>query len=230
MKHSAAGLFLVISSVIAISGCAGTWVTQPIESYKPAEAVPPASACQSCHPEQLETWKNTRHAEMERMAKIPVKELHECGACHGNLAAHIANPGNKPTSIAKMSKTEQNTLCGKCHYSQQLFGNRAINPHDRHSLFAGVAFEGQPKQIGCLDCHSGHKGKSSMLVRIKAHICYECHTSAIVTMGVFQPVNYLTNGYMCQGCHTVHGGSTSERWGRMAVGFCVVCHFVGVSL
>jgi predicted CXXCH cytochrome family protein len=70
-----------------------------------------------------------------------------------------------------------------------------------------------------------------MLVRIKAHICYECHTSAMVTMGIlFQVPNWLTNGYMCQACHTVHGGSDSERWGRMGVGFCVVCHFVGVAL
>jgi predicted CXXCH cytochrome family protein len=216
--------------LVLLSGCAGTWQIQPIESFKPAEASPPSSLCKSCHPKQFETWQQTNHADQERMAKIPVVELHECGACHVNLASHAANPESRPLSVAKMSKTEQNMLCGKCHYSQQLFGSRAINPHDRHALFADVAFEGQPKQIGCLDCHSGHNDKSAMLIRIKAHICYQCHTSAMVTMGIFQPFNYVTNGYMCQGCHTVHGGSASERWGRMAVGFCVVCHFVGVSL
>lgn len=220
--------FLLLLAVL--NGCAGTWQTQPIESFKPSEPNPPSSACKSCHPSQFETWQLTNHADKERMAKIPVVELHECGACHVNLAAHAANPEIRPLSISKISKTEQNKLCGKCHYSQQLFGSRAINPHDRHALFADVAFEGQPKQVGCLDCHSGHNGKSAMLIRIKAHICYQCHTSAMVTMGIFQPFNYITNGYMCQGCHTVHGGSTSERWGRMSVGFCVVCHFVGVSL
>ena len=49
-------------------------------------------------------------------------------------------------------------------------------------------------------------------------------------MGIFQPFNYLTVGKMCQACHTVHGGSASERWGRMGVGFCVICHFAGVAL
>lgn len=230
MNGLALRLIPFVCAVCFVAGCAGTWTTKAIESYRPAEPPPPSSSCQSCHPQQFDTWRTTGHAEMELMAKIPVAELHECGACHENLAAHVANPAVKPARIATMTKTEQNTLCGKCHYSQQLFGRKAINPHDRHALFAGVAFEGKPKQIGCLDCHSGHRGKSAMLVRIKAHICYECHTSAIVTMGVFQPFNYLSNGYMCQACHTVHGGSASERWGRMSVGFCVICHFVGVSL
>ena len=232
MKRYIIMLFLALFIVVIVVGCAGTWVTQPIESFKPAEAAPPSSACQPCHQAQFDSWKKTRHADGKRMARIPVEELHECGACHADLNAHAADPqGKRPPRVTTMTKTEKNTLCGKCHYSQKLFGGKAIDPHGKHSLFANVALEGQPKQIACLDCHSGHKGGSDMLVRIKAHICYECHTSAMVTMGIlFQIPNWLTNGYMCQACHTVHGGSDSERWGRMGVGFCVICHFVGVAL
>jgi predicted CXXCH cytochrome family protein len=232
MKRTIVLLFLCLFAVVVIAGCAGTWTSQPIETFKPSEAVPPSSVCQPCHQDQFGSWKKTRHADGQRMAKIPVPELHECGACHTDLSAHAADPqGRKPPRVSAMTRTEKNTLCGKCHYSQKLFGGKAINPHGKHSLFANVALEGQPKQIACLDCHSGHKGKSDMLVRIKAHICYECHTSAMVTMGIlFQIPNWLTTGYMCQACHTVHGGSASERWGRMGVGFCVICHFVGVAL
>jgi len=232
MKRTIVLFFLVLGVLVAAAGCAGTWMSQPIESFRPPETVPPSSVCQPCHQDQFDSWKKTRHADGQRMAKIPVPELHECGACHADLSAHAADPqGKRPHRVATMTKTEKNTLCGKCHYSQKLFGGKAINPHGKHSLFANVALEGQPKQIACLDCHSGHKGKSDMLVRIKAHICYECHTSAMVTMGIlFQVPNWLTAGYMCQACHTVHGGSASERWGRMGVGFCVVCHFVGVAL
>ena len=230
MKRFIVLLFLTLFAAVIIAGCAGTWTSPPIESFKPAEAVPPASVCKPCHEAQFDSWKRTRHGDGQRMAMIPVAELHECGACHTGLAAHAADPGSRPSGIAALTKTEKNSLCGKCHYSQKLFAGKAIDPHGKHSLFADVGFEGQPKQIACLDCHSGHKGKSSMLVRIKAHICFECHTSAMVTMGIFQPFNYLSNGYMCQACHTVHGGSASERWGRMGVGFCVVCHFVGVAL
>ncbi len=45
-----------------------------------------------------------------------------------------------------------------------------------------------------------------------------------------RPPTLMINGYMCQACHTVHGGSAGERWTRMSVGFCVVCHFAGVAL
>jgi len=220
--------FLVL--FIAV-GCARTWVYQPIDTFRPAGAVPPSTICQPCHQEQYDAWKKNRHSEEKYMAKIPVAELHECGACHEGLTEHAADPeSSKPRDIASLTKTEKNTLCGKCHYNQQIFGNKAINPHDKHALFANVALEGQPKQIACLDCHSGHKGGSEMLVRIKAHICYECHTSAMITMGIFQPFNYLFFGKACQACHTVHGGSAGERWGRMSVGFCIICHFTGTAI
>jgi len=164
------------------------------------------------------------------MARIPVVELRECGACHGNLGAHVADASRVPLKITALTKTEQNTICGKCHFSQALFGRDAINPHDKHALYKSVGFEGHEQQLSCLDCHSGHQGKSGMLVRIKAHICYQCHTGAIVTMAVFQPFGYLSAGKACQGCHAVHGDSKNAQWGRMGAGVCVVCHFVGVSL
>jgi predicted CXXCH cytochrome family protein len=228
MKRSVILFFLI--AILAV-GCARTWVFQPIESYRPSEAAPPPSFCQPCHQEQFESWMMNRHSDEKHMAKVPIAELHGCAACHDGLAAHAAAPAaSRPPHIPALTKTEKNTLCGKCHYNQRIFGSSAINPHDKHALFTGVALEGQPKQIACLDCHSGHKVKAEMLVRIKAHICYECHTSAMFTMGIFQPFNYLTFGKACQACHTVHGGSAGERWGRMGVGFCVVCHFAGVAL
>jgi len=157
MKKTVITLFMIL---FVVAGCAGTWMSLPIESFKPSEAVPPSSVCQPCHQDQFDSWKRTRHSEEKYMARIPVMELHECGACHGDLTAHAADPqGKRPPRVAAMTKTEKNTLCGKCHYSQTLFGGKAINPHGKHSLFANVALEGQPKQIACLDCHSGHKGK-----------------------------------------------------------------------
>ena len=229
MKRSVILFFLL---AIIAAGCARTWIYQPLDSFRPPEGVPPATVCQPCHQPQVDSWKRTRHAGEKYMAKVTVAELRECGACHDRLAAHAADPGgSRPRHITSLTKTERNTLCGKCHYNLQLFGNDAINPHDRHALFANVALEGQPKQIACLECHSGHLGKSDMLVRIKAHICYECHTSAMFTMGIlFQVPNWLANGYMCQACYTVHGGSATARWGRIGVGFCIVCHFVGVAI
>ncbi len=69
-----------------------------------------------------------------------------------------------------------------------------------------------------------------MLAGARAHVCFRCHKTAIVTMGVFQPVNYLTFGKACQACHTVHGGSGLAKVARMSTGVCVVCHFGGIAI
>ena len=218
--------------LLLLSSCAPrTWQFTPIESFKPAENVPAAPVCQACHPSEYDSWKKTRHSSGAHMAVVPIGELRECGACHGDVAAHAADPSVKPGPTPdKLNKTGQNTLCGKCHFSQKILDDNAINPEDKHAVFMSVGFEGKEKQISCLDCHSGHKGGANMLVSIKAHICFKCHKAAIVTMGVFQPFNYLTFGKACQACHAVHGGSSGAQAARMGVGFCVVCHVVGTSL
>ena len=224
-------IVLAIICSLVLFGCARTWDYPRLENLPNTEAVPPATVCQQCHEDEYQAWKKTEHAEPDRMAIISRPELRECGACHQISARHVEDPeANPPKSIKSFSKTEQNNICGKCHYNQQLFGYKAINPHDRHALLASVGLEGRKKQLSCLDCHSGHQGHSDMLVKIKPHICFKCHTEAVVTMGVFQPFNYLTFGKACEACHAVHGGSASAQWGRMGVGVCVICHFAGVAL
>lgn len=235
MKKFVLLLLFALFVALVLIGCARTWIFQPIETYKPSGAVPPATACQPCHESEFSSWKETRHGEERYMSRIPVAELRECGACHSVTALHLEDPaGNKPTVPTALSKTEKNTLCGKCHYNQNIFGGNAINPHDKHGLYKSVGLEGQEVQIACLDCHSGHHGKTGMgemLVRYKPNICYECHSGALAySMGIFMPFNYLAYGKMCQACHTVHGGSKKERWTRMGVGFCVICHFTGTAL
>ncbi len=231
MKKQRPAAFPILILFLFIAGCAArTWESTPIESYRPSQEAPPASVCQSCHQAEYDSWMKTRHSSEDYMAVVPVKELRGCGACHDNIAGHVADSNVKPGNPAKLDKTEQNTTCGKCHFNQAILGKSAINPDDKHSVFMSVGFQGKKRQIACLDCHSGHKGKSEMLITMKAHICFTCHKEAIVTMGVFQPFNYLFVGKACQGCHAVHGGSSGAQAARMGTGFCIVCHFVGTSL
>jgi len=72
----------VLFLALLLISCARTWTFQPLETYKPAGAVPPASACQSCHDHEYATWKETLHGDEQNMARIPVEELRQCGACH----------------------------------------------------------------------------------------------------------------------------------------------------
>jgi len=217
--------------LLVIVGCARTWKYDRLEDYRPKERVPSVSVCEACHTDEYNTWKRTKHADSSRMSGVSIEELKECGACHENTSAHSEDPTvGLPTNPSKLSKTEQNRVCGKCHFNQDLLGRHAINPFDKHGLFMSVGFEGHKRQLSCLDCHSGHKGKTKMSARIRAHTCYGCHKSAILTMGIFQPLNYVTFGKTCQACHTIHGGSPGAKSARMGITVCVVCHFTGVAL
>ena len=222
-------LFLIV--VILISGCARSWEYRPIEKYAVDSQVSDPDKCRDCHEAEYGAWKKTTHADSLRMDIIPVRQLRGCSVCHENLVKHSENPEETvPPSIPKMTKAEQNQVCGKCHYNHDLLSSKSINPHVKHGLFMSVGFENKEETISCLECHAGHTGKKHMLQRIRAHTCFKCHKEAIVTMGVFQPLNYVFAGKVCSACHTVHGASTASMCTRMAVGtslICAICHVGG---
>jgi len=222
---------LLFFATMLILSCTRSWQYVSLESLVTPETSPSAEACKNCHAEQYKTWKENGHGDAAKMGIIGIEALRQCGACHENTTGHAEDPeAVRPTNPEDMSRTGQNMVCGKCHYNQELFGSNAINPHDRHGLFMSVGFEGKKKQISCLDCHSGHRGGSEMLVTLKAHICYRCHKAAIITMGIFQPLNYITFGKACQACHSVHGSSAGRQWVRMGTGVCIICHFAGIAI
>ncbi len=224
---------LALAALLAavLGGCARRWEAPRLRTFQPAASVPPATLCGECHTDAFRSWRSSRHGDPGRMARIPVASLRECEACHTPSGEHLQDPeGASPPRIDTLSRSEQNTLCGKCHYSQEIFGRKAINPHDRHGLLTDAGLEGRSRQLTCLDCHDPHGGRAALLTTARALVCYRCHRTAIVTMGIFQPLNYLTLGKACQACHTVHGGSALSRWLRMGTGVCVVCHVTGVAL
>ena len=223
-------LFAAVALMVMI-GCSANWEYKALDTFAPATAAgnaPLAQACSGCHTDEHKSWADTKHSSKEKMAPVTVDEFKECGACHAGIDAHAASKeAPNPPSISGMTKTEQNDICGKCHYNRDVMGNKAINPHAKHSPLMSVGFDEEKKrQLSCLECHSGHKGKSEMLQNIKAHVCFKCHKEAIVTMGLFQPFNYAAFGKACQLCHAVHGGTTGQLAGRMAIGVatCVPCH------
>ncbi|MFA6472501.1 MAG: cytochrome c3 family protein [Candidatus Latescibacterota bacterium] len=207
-------------------GCSRTWVIPEIVQVPAQNGHDPAQ-CGHCHPAEYESWQKTVHATSPRITAVP--ELPKgCVACHEDAYRHIENPDAvKPTLISLLNRSDKNLICGKCHFNPQIVGHRAINPRDRHGLFMSVGFEMKEFQLDCLQCHRIHGGKPDMLQSNRANSCFKCHKEAIITMGVFQPVNYLASGKACFGCHTVHGGSTTGKLTRMMVGTgvtCVICH------
>lgn len=212
--------------MLVLAGCDRSWDYPDARSLGSSLKPLDPESCSVCHSDNMDSWKKTAHSVVRRMNKVPSAGQANCHACHEALpdgagsacVDNMSNPG-------KLDKDAQNRLCGRCHYNKEIFGWKAINPRDRHGLFMDVGFEGRKKQVSCLECHAGHLGKSAMLRNIKAHACFRCHKEAIVTMGVFQPVNYVAFGKACQACHTIHGGSTAYKNTRMGVGVCIVCHY-----
>jgi predicted CXXCH cytochrome family protein len=222
------GLFLLYILVVAGCSSSGKWIYTKLAEIPVEENVPGAVSCMDCHATEHETWKKTDHADAASMEKISVVQLRECGACHDNITAHLAAPQeNKPQDITALSKSAQNQLCGKCHFNKDIFGWKSINPHHRHGLIMSVGFEGKKQQLSCLDCHVGHGGKGKMLERSQTNLCFKCHKQAKITMGIFQPFNYVAGGKVCTACHAPHGTSGPGHVARMTVGIaatCVPCH------
>ncbi|HPR65066.1 MAG TPA: cytochrome c3 family protein [Thermoanaerobaculia bacterium] len=222
--------FLCSFAMVWMAGCSsmGKWDYVPMKDVSVESEVPSASVCVDCHTRQHGTWNKTDHSDPKKMAKIPHPELRECGACHEGLSAHVQNPDlGTPPDLSAMPKHDQNHLCGKCHYNKDIFGQKSINPLNRHGLFMSVGFEGKKRQLSCLDCHEGHGTHADMLKTIRAHTCFQCHKEAIATMGIFQPFNYVTAGKICLSCHAAHGTTTAGHVSRMTLGLagtCIACH------
>jgi predicted CXXCH cytochrome family protein len=93
--------------------------------------------------------------------------------------------------------------CIKCHEKKYAYwvksaharlGRNVINPQLDHGLFSSAGFEDKTHQLSCLDCHDVHSDHDHLLESSQSNLCFKCHESAIVTMGMFQPVNYLAGG------------------------------------
>lgn len=219
---------IILLGFVIVAGCSRTWEVPRLRNAQAEQHIAAPEVCSQCHDDKYDTWKKTAHADMARMDRNGMKPFHGCNACHSSIEGHPADPfSHMPVNMQSLTTSEVNELCGKCHFDQQAMGDNAFNPYDRHALFMSVGFDSQKERISCLDCHTGHSGRSHMLKSIQAHVCFSCHKEAIVTMGVFQPFNYAAGGRLCFGCHTIHGGTTAGKTARFTVGvtaLCVACH------
>lgn len=229
MNRCVSGKALLLSAIALLAmlvffGCASTWEYKPSAGFAPEKA--DAAVCGGCHPREAETYGLTLHSSAQNTAQWGSPG---CGACHGGIAGHPESAGSiKPVSIDNVSKEEQNRICGSCHFDQSKMGDKAINPYASHGLFMDGGFAGEDRTIiSCLGCHKGHTERKEMLKTLEAHVCFSCHKEAIVTMGVFQPVNYAAMGRICLACHPPHGASKTHQALRMTGGMvfvCATCH------
>jgi len=115
--------------------CIDCHTTHQIASVRTAEwQMKTTATCGKCHQEQLETYRDTFHAQVSALGFV---ETAHCWDCHG---FHDIRPASDPKS--SIARANLQTTCGKCH-SGVTMSFVSYQPHaDRHNLHAYPAMWG----------------------------------------------------------------------------------------
>ena len=106
-----------------------------------------SDACQSCHDDSYNTFKDSPHAVLLENKK-PSQQ--GCEACHGPGAAHANSNGDTSRifNFAQAKPVEVRSRCGSCH---------AAETEQAHLRQA----------VSCLVCHSPHHYTQKQFLLIK---------------------------------------------------------------
>ncbi len=151
--------------------------------------------CLNCHQNKnVQAFKNSTH----------YKKDVKCENCHNG--GHV---------VKKISKSESQAICGKCHGKNQSEFNNSI-----HKI---VMTQGNKKAPTCIDCHGYHEVISSK-VSIESEGCLKCHLDAKMFPGEERGsakfvTEYKTsihslpqeNGLPAAGCIDCHGNHMIEK-------------------
>ena len=136
-----------------------------------------SALCQKCHAAETATWSTAQHKGVA------------CEACHGPLAAHVADA---TIAVAKIPRT--NELCAACH--TEVLGRPAALPqHDPKTHYIAKS---------CLQCHSAHSTTPTrplQVVHTLANLpeCTICHGPK--GMKAMPAGHEVASDNICLGCH-----------------------------
>src|SRR3954462_10986720 len=121
-----------------------------VGSAPSAQAAPPptdagSETCVTCHSDQGDTLKGTKHADA--MSPRTPAAVHGCESCHGPGQAHVDDDAKGHIrKFAQMPPGDINQTCLGCH-------NRG-----NHAGWEGSAHD--RRNLSCTPCHSVHSPKS----------------------------------------------------------------------
>lgn len=205
------------------------------EGYNPEE-IPHSSKkvdikCQNCH-DKFPPIEKSVHAKNDCNSchsphyQKPVKEMKanqtdDCLKCHNNKNVKDYNTSihskrnvgcngchNGGHEVKKISKSEINSSCGKCHGKHQSDFNNSIHQT--------VMREGNKNTPTCVDCHGAHKIVASKL-SIESQACLKCHLDEKLFPGEEKGSAKFVARYKT----SIH--SSIQKDGKQAAG-CVDCH------
>lgn len=171
--------------------------------------------CKGCHVAEYNSWEKSPHWKTMQNGKEPVHQ--GCQGCHGNAAAHLADP----TDTSKLLKFESapakeiNGRCLECH---------AKDSEQAHALNSVHAKNG----VACTACHSPHHATTARFILAKAQpeLCYSCHLAKKAEFAM--PFHHRVDQGLieCTDCHNPHGteGPKQVRMAATQDQVCYKCH------
>ncbi|MBI5365780.1 MAG: DmsE family decaheme c-type cytochrome [Planctomycetes bacterium] len=176
-------------------------------------------ACMTCHADQAEHFKTTRHAKMNDPRTPAAK--HECQSCHGPGSVHVKNHEDDKEGLNDIIRFTEGkgfpgaqlaAQCLECHQ-----GEKRAWQTTSHAA-TGMA---------CASCHSIHspQGDKQLKQATELETCAQCHKDVRNQMQrpSHHPVREGKIG--CKDCHDPHGtGYEKNLRGANPNDTCFKCH------
>lgn len=172
------------------------------------EGADPWASCAECHPDAVDEFASSIHAQMSGKDGAPQIT---CGSCHGSLHTLVIDTNE----ASPMHPKNVAATCGSCHANPELAkrgGIRVVQPLAAYQASVhGRAVDVGEHAATCSECHSAHATRkaadpeSQVNRRNVPATCGKCHDG-------------ITKQYM----DSVHG--TAAMAGRTSSPVCTDCH------
>jgi DmsE family decaheme c-type cytochrome len=182
----------------------------------PATGYAGSDTCVTCHTEQGDTLKGSKHAQ-EKNPRSPAA-TQGCESCHGPGQAHVDDDAKgHMRTFAQMKPAETNEACLTCHNRGDHAGWEG-SAHDRRNL-------------SCTTCHSVHHPKSperQLVQSTETQLCASCHRLQVAKTERAVAHMPVREGKMsCSSCHNPHGSISNVKAlkvGSSIAESCTSCH------
>ncbi len=210
-----AGFAAALASLVALIavGNAQVAVTTAKASYVGS------AGCIRCHASMVAAHAKGPHGGL--IAPLP-ESMRGCESCHGPGSLHATGDKTAIINPAKVSVHESDASCLVCHGANA--GPSAPPKAQKLVQLSWMRGRHPRKDVGCVACHSEHKGGEKQLKKAKSELCYSCHNRMVGQAGDFQHAAVQKGN--CLDCHDAHASGRPSLVKSGVDATCRKCHDV----
>jgi len=194
--------------------------------------------CASCHEHEATTDAKEARRKGVHPVNIDLEEVVDIDGVEVKrvncITCHSVHDGREESALLTRSTTDIETLCSSCHQRHDAFDEVEAKQKGVHAvnmtLKEAVTIDGEEMtQMGCLTCHSVHKGKadtpSLRLDHRNGELCSRCHESDTAVLNSDHDLRITASesrnrfdqspheAGVCGSCHTLHRGPEKPKSG-----------------